>query len=95
MAERCANSDLVTVFFVLFSLWNMAELWIAGGRSSSVHVADGDLHTVRFRPLTLGLLFSVVFSGENNEPRPMMYIALTYDHRLIDGKEVRQTLLGN
>lgn len=23
------------------------------------------------------------------QPRPMMYIALTYDHRLIDGREVR------
>jgi hypothetical protein len=23
------------------------------------------------------------------EARPMMYIALTYDHRLIDGREVR------
>jgi hypothetical protein len=22
------------------------------------------------------------------QPRPMMYIALTYDHRLIDGREV-------
>jgi hypothetical protein len=27
--------------------------------------------------------------GKNIESRPMMYIALTYDHRLIDGREVR------
>jgi 2-oxoglutarate dehydrogenase E2 component (dihydrolipoamide succinyltransferase) len=33
--------------------------------------------------------------GKNIESRPMMYIALTYDHRLIDGREVRQKLLGN
>ena len=26
--------------------------------------------------------------GKNIEARPMMYIALTYDHRLIDGREV-------
>jgi hypothetical protein len=25
------------------------------------------------------------------QPRPMMYIALTYDHRLIDGREVSAT----
>lgn len=25
--------------------------------------------------------------GGNVVPRPMMYIALTYDHRLIDGRE--------
>ena len=27
--------------------------------------------------------------GGKIEARPMMYIALTYDHRLIDGREVR------
>jgi hypothetical protein len=27
--------------------------------------------------------------GGTIQPRPMMYIALTYDHRLIDGREVR------
>jgi len=25
--------------------------------------------------------------GNNIEARPMMYVVLTYDHRLIDGKE--------
>jgi 2-oxoglutarate dehydrogenase E2 component (dihydrolipoamide succinyltransferase) len=29
--------------------------------------------------------------GKSIEARPMMYIALTYDHRLIDGREVRFT----
>lgn len=27
--------------------------------------------------------------GDKIEARPIMYIALTYDHRLIDGREVR------
>lgn len=31
---------------------------------------------------------TVVGGGKAIEPRPMMYIALTYDHRLIDGREV-------
>jgi pyruvate/2-oxoglutarate dehydrogenase complex dihydrolipoamide acyltransferase (E2) component len=26
--------------------------------------------------------------GKAIEARPMMYVALTYDHRLIDGREV-------
>lgn len=30
--------------------------------------------------------------GKSIEARPMMYIALTYDHRLIDGREVRLVL---
>jgi 2-oxoglutarate dehydrogenase E2 component (dihydrolipoamide succinyltransferase) len=30
--------------------------------------------------------------GKSIEARPMMYIALTYDHRLIDGREVRFAL---
>ena len=28
--------------------------------------------------------------GKDILPRPMMYIALTYDHRLIDGREVNK-----
>jgi 2-oxoglutarate dehydrogenase E2 component (dihydrolipoamide succinyltransferase) len=30
-----------------------------------------------------------VVVGGKIEPRPIMNIALTYDHRLIDGREVR------
>lgn len=30
---------------------------------------------------------AVVMPGGKIEPRPMMYVALTYDHRLIDGRE--------
>lgn len=29
----------------------------------------------------------VVVEGDKIEVRPMMYVALTYDHRLIDGRE--------
>ena len=36
------------------------------------------MHSTVTRPM--------VFGG-NIVPRPMMYIALTYDHRLIDGRE--------
>ena len=31
---------------------------------------------------------AMVLPGGKIEARPMMYIALTYDHRLIDGREV-------
>ena len=31
--------------------------------------------------------------GKSIEARPMMYVALTYDHRLIDGREVRDLVL--
>lgn len=37
------------------------------------------MHTIQKRP--------VAIDDENMENRPMMYIALSYDHRVIDGKE--------
>ncbi|KAI3951196.1 hypothetical protein MKW92_011050 [Papaver armeniacum] len=37
-----------------------------------------DMHSIVSRPMVV---------GGNVVPRPMMYIALTYDHRLIDGRE--------
>ena len=37
------------------------------------------MHSIQQRPM--------VINGEI-KPRPMMYVALTYDHRLIDGREV-------
>ena len=36
------------------------------------------MHSIVNRPMVVG--------GEI-APRPMMYVALTYDHRLIDGRE--------
>lgn len=36
------------------------------------------MHSIVTRPMVV---------GGNIVPRPMMYIALTYDHRLIDGRE--------
>ena len=42
------------------------------------------MHSIQQRPM--------VINGEI-KPRPMMYVALTYDHRLIDGREVRFTVL--
>ncbi|CAK7351673.1 unnamed protein product [Dovyalis caffra] len=36
------------------------------------------MHSIVARPMVV---------GGNVVPRPMMYIALTYDHRLIDGRE--------
>ncbi|WP_342525588.1 2-oxoglutarate dehydrogenase complex dihydrolipoyllysine-residue succinyltransferase [Chryseomicrobium sp. FSL W7-1435] len=36
------------------------------------------MHTIQKRPIAV---------GENVEIRPMMYIALSYDHRVIDGKD--------
>ena len=36
------------------------------------------MHTIKKRPMAV---------GDNIEIRPMMYLALTYDHRIIDGRE--------
>lgn len=43
------------------------------------------MHSIVQRPMVVG--GNVVPRGGNVVPRPMMYIALTYDHRLIDGRE--------
>lgn len=37
------------------------------------------MHTIQKRPVTV--------NGDQLEHRPMMYIALSYDHRIVDGKE--------
>jgi 2-oxoglutarate dehydrogenase E2 component (dihydrolipoamide succinyltransferase) len=37
------------------------------------------MHSIQMRPMVV---------GKEILARPMMYIALTYDHRLIDGREV-------
>jgi 2-oxoglutarate dehydrogenase E2 component (dihydrolipoamide succinyltransferase) len=42
------------------------------------------MHKIQERPM--------VVNGEI-KIRPMMYIALTYDHRIIDGREAVQTLV--
>ncbi len=42
------------------------------------------MHTIQQRPMVVG--------GEI-KPRPMMYIALTYDHRIIDGRDAVQFLV--
>ncbi len=42
------------------------------------------MHTIQQRPM--------IVDGEV-VPRPMMYVALTYDHRIIDGKEAVQFLI--
>ena len=36
------------------------------------------MHSIKQRPVVI---------GEQVVPRPIMYLALTYDHRLIDGRE--------
>jgi 2-oxoglutarate dehydrogenase E2 component (dihydrolipoamide succinyltransferase) len=42
------------------------------------------MHKVQDRPVVLGGAVTV---------RPMMYLALTYDHRIIDGREAVQFLV--
>jgi hypothetical protein len=42
------------------------------------------MHSIVQRPM--------VVAGGKIEARPMMYVALTYDHRLVDGREVREVL---
>ena len=36
------------------------------------------MHTIQKRPVAV---------GDNIEIRPMMYVAFSYDHRIIDGKD--------
>lgn len=36
---------------------------------------------------------AVVMPGDTIEVRPMMYLALSYDHRIVDGKEAVQFLV--
>jgi 2-oxoglutarate dehydrogenase E2 component (dihydrolipoamide succinyltransferase) len=37
------------------------------------------MHKIQKRPM--------VMAGDKVEVRPMMYIALSYDHRIVDGRE--------
>lgn len=37
------------------------------------------MHSIQTRP--------VAIDAERMENRPMMYVALSYDHRIVDGKE--------
>jgi 2-oxoglutarate dehydrogenase E2 component (dihydrolipoamide succinyltransferase) len=43
------------------------------------------MHSIQTRPVTV--------DGDKMENRPMMYIALSYDHRIVDGKEAVQFLV--
>jgi 2-oxoglutarate dehydrogenase E2 component (dihydrolipoamide succinyltransferase) len=42
------------------------------------------MHKTQNRPVVV---------GDGIEARPMMYVALTYDHRLVDGREAVQFLV--
>jgi 2-oxoglutarate dehydrogenase E2 component (dihydrolipoamide succinyltransferase) len=46
------------------------------------------MHKIQVRPMVVG----GVVDGKI-EPRPMMYLALTYDHRIVDGREAVQFLV--
>jgi 2-oxoglutarate dehydrogenase E2 component (dihydrolipoamide succinyltransferase) len=46
------------------------------------------MHKIQSRPMVVG----DVVDGKI-EPRPMMYLALTYDHRIVDGREAVQFLV--
>jgi len=47
------------------------------------------MHNIVRRPVVVGS-----GAGERIEIRPMMYIALSYDHRVVDGREAVQFLVG-
>lgn len=60
------------------SKWSLSEHMII---SLSIFLGQSailGMHSIVSRPMVV---------GGNVIPRPMMYIALTYDHRLIDGRE--------
>jgi hypothetical protein len=51
----------------------------------SVSASLEALHEIQERPM--------VVAGGKIEARPMMYLALTYDHRIVDGREAVQFLV--
>ncbi|QKS71171.1 2-oxoglutarate dehydrogenase complex dihydrolipoyllysine-residue succinyltransferase [Paenalkalicoccus suaedae] len=66
------GSFTITNGGVFGSLWSTPIL-------NTPQVGILGMHTVQMRP--------VAIDNENFENRPMMYIALSYDHRIIDGKD--------
>ena len=62
---------MLMLYNVSFMQSNMTELFFWQS-------AILGMHSIVNRPMVV---------GGNVLPRPMMYIALTYDHRLIDGRE--------
>ena len=56
-------------------------------RQFLIHLKSGILgmHKIQLRP--------VAIDAERMENRPMMYIALSYDHRIIDGSEAVRFLV--
>lgn len=89
LAEKAHNKKLtlkdlqggsftITNGGVFGSLWSTPIL-------NTPQVGILGMHKIQMRP--------VAIDNENFENRPMMYIALSYDHRIIDGKDAVQFLV--
>lgn len=72
LADLQGGTFTITNGGVFGSLWSTPIL-------NSPQVGILAMHTIQKRP--------VAISDDEFENRPMMYIALSYDHRIIDGKE--------
>ncbi|CAM3725660.1 2-oxoglutarate dehydrogenase complex dihydrolipoyllysine-residue succinyltransferase [Alkalicoccus chagannorensis] len=76
--ELQGGSFTITNGGVFGSLWSMPIL-------NTPQVGILGMHKIQMRP--------VAIDNERFENRPMMYIALSYDHRIIDGKDAVQFLV--
>lgn len=71
------------ILFLFFSFRPLVEGFFSISRIKlficpNLQSAILGMHSIVSRPMVV---------GGNIVPRPMMYVALTYDHRLIDGRE--------
>lgn len=74
------SACFVFIYFLSFltSIFSCAQKESFTLMNLSLQSAILGMHSIVSRPMVV---------GGNVVPRPMMYIALTYDHRLIDGRE--------
>ncbi|WP_280768108.1 2-oxoglutarate dehydrogenase complex dihydrolipoyllysine-residue succinyltransferase [Salipaludibacillus daqingensis] len=82
--KKLAISDLTGGTFTITNGGVFGSLW-STPILNSPQVGILGMHTIQKRP--------VVMENDEVEVRPMMYIALSYDHRIIDGKDAVQFLV--
>lgn len=82
--KKLAISDLTGGTFTITNGGVFGSLW-STPILNAPQVGILGMHTIQKRP--------VVMENDEVEVRPMMYIALSYDHRIIDGKDAVQFLV--
>ncbi|WP_416149811.1 2-oxoglutarate dehydrogenase complex dihydrolipoyllysine-residue succinyltransferase [Salipaludibacillus sp. HK11] len=82
--KKLAISDLTGGTFTITNGGVFGSLW-STPILNAPQVGILGMHTIQKRP--------IVMENDEIEVRPMMYIALSYDHRIIDGKDAVQFLV--